>query len=1236
VGIAEQTGTESASAAPEHPRTRKRGREIAGRDGRDLARAEEMRSVETRTQGGRIAALWGRRRTKSRAVCGAAICVAVAMALPAGASAANVRESLPPITEAAGAPLVSPTGLTVDSGDHLFVTEAFGGTVDKFGPAGNYEAQTPPPTPWGGPGVLYSAAFDDAADEVFIADSHEDDIWGLDPADAGSTGVDLLGHDNCCTIRVAADNSGTAADGDLYVYRSGAAVILRLDATGAPAPFSAGPAPGTNELTGAETETGTFETENFEGGALAVDAAGDLWFVDTQHGIVYEFAPSGELLKEIIGAGGKPFAKLAGIAIDPDSGNILLADNNRLSTEQTSVLELSPTGTLEGEFTGTGGEPFVEGSLRGIAVDSTGRLYVADVHNQRVDVFGPATVPPIESDGGSVLEATATSATLAAEVNPNTHAAAYYFQWGTSACDVVPTPCADLPAAPASLGSGKTTVRATQRLTGLALATTYHYRLLVEDTSTHELFAGPDRTFTTQGLAPFGLPDGRGYELVSPALKSAGRIEPISERGTIEAAASGGAITYFGNAPIVPGASGAAGSAIQALSSRGTSGWSTQIIAPPHQRATGAQIGIAPEYRFFTEDLSRAIIQPFGTFDPELSPDASEQTPYLRTLGSCTSDCYQPLVTAVGGHANALAGFGEEHLCEEENPLSSRAGTVCGPLFLGATKNLSHAVLVSAAPLTAGAPVGKISEAGATIGSLYEWTAAHLQLISLLPANKAGEELPAAPGATLGQRGPARQAISGDGRRIFWNTGGAAPAALYMRDTVLEKTIQLDAAETFCLEALECESGGGHLQIASSDGSRAFFTDTRRLTRDSGAAAGKADLYECRIGEVAGRPTCALTDLTPEIGGEHAEVQGEILGDGEDGEDLYFVANGRLGTGPNSAGESAVSGQPNLYVRRGGATIFIATLSPGDKADWRSPPGQPTRVSPDGHFLEFMSERSLTGYDSRDRVSDERDAEIFLYDVDAGRTTCVSCDPTGGRPAGIEFVHLEGEQNAPLASVHGQWAPTGWVAALPPGGSLALDNGLESAYQPRYLSNSGRLFFNALGGLVPADSNGVGDVYESEPAGIGGCNASDPGYQPSTDRCLDLISSGTSPESSSFLDASESGDDVFFLTHSKLSGKDVDNAADVYDASVGGGEAEPVKAVECSGEACQQATTPPAESTPGSPSFSGPGNVVQCRKGQVKKAGKCVKKQQAKKHKKQKKKYGKKSKQKAKSKKKNG
>ena len=67
-------------------------------------------------------------------------------------------------------------------------------------------------------------------------------------------------------------------------------------------------------------------------------------------------------------------------------------------------------------------------------------------------------------------------------------------------------------------------------------------------------------------------------------------------------------------------------------------------------------------------------------------------------------------------------------------------------------------------------------------------------------------------------------------------------------------------------------------------------------------------------------------------------------------------------------------------------------------------------------------------------------------------------------------------------------------------------------------------------------------VYEYEPNGVGSCH--------SEAGCVGLISSPTAKHESAFLDASENGNDVFFLTAERLVQQDVDESFDVYDARV--------------------------------------------------------------------------------------
>lgn len=199
---------------------------------------------------------------------------------------------------------------------------------------------------------------------------------------------------------------------------------------------------------------------------------------------------------------------------------------------------------------------------------------------------------------------------------------------------------------------------------------------------------------------------------------------------------------------------------------------------------------------------------------------------------------------------------------------------------------------------------------------------------------------------------------------------------------------------------------------------------------------------------------------------------------------------------------------------------------------------------------------------------------------------CASCNPSGGRPSG-----------AALGS-------SLWTAAWIPGYQHQL-------YGRRPLSEDGsRLFFNSLDALAVQDVNGVQDVYQWEAMGTGDCATSNPTYSAQSQGCIGLISSGQSPRESEFVDASASGDDVFIRTESSLSPRDP-GLVDIYDARVGGGEAQPLTPPACEGDACQNVPPAPGFASPASSSYSGPGNLTQrkprCAKGKVRRRGRCVK-----------------------------
>jgi hypothetical protein len=88
------------------------------------------------------------------------------------------------------------------------------------------------------------------------------------------------------------------------------------------------------------------------------------------------------------------------------------------------------------------------------------------------------------------------------------------------------------------------------------------------------------------------------------------------------------------------------------------------------------------------------------------------------------------------------------------------------------------------------------------------------------------------------------------------------------------------------------------------------------------------------------------------------------------------------------------------------------------------------------------------------------------------------------------------------------------------------------------------------------------------------------------------LSGGTDRDQSFFLDASESGDDVFIDTRAKLVGSDEDDLFDVYDVRVDG--YVPPAPPACTGTGCQGVPgAPPIFATPSSVTFEGVGNFAE-------------------------------------------
>jgi DNA-binding beta-propeller fold protein YncE len=943
------------------------------------------------------------------------------------------------------------------------------------------------------------------------------------------------------------------------------------------------------------------------------------------------------------------FEPAGAVAVDAASGEVYAADVATAANQtSTTIGVFTPTA-------GTGAEadagalierlaaPGLEEGA-GLAVSATsGAVYVADVRSGRVYVFEPETHAAAftggkpQVSGVSAAPAAGGAITLSAKVSPDGAPTTVHFEYGASAC---PAGCTST--SPTAIGSGFGGVQVEAQLSSVPPGA-YEFRVVAENPLGSTAVASPQPFSIAASLGV--LPDGRAWELVSPPNKGGAEPYVMSElgAGVIEAAENGDAITYVADGPMPANAEleGSRGPEVNQIVSERTPTWSSRDINTANGSGAGTDIGEPPEYQLFSTDLALALVRPFAgaagaLASPPLSPPVAgeeegsrtqENTIYLHADQSAPG--VQPSPSELVSYEQALRNGEQQHnqgflalvtQLNAPNPgYGERLGTNAPGLKAeGATSDLTHVVLAST--------VGERS-------GLYEWSApsaldleAPLAPISVLPQDEGGALVNLAtlggPDSQAGKDYEVSDAISESGALVFWTY----KHQLYVRDTETSTSLLLSGGQL---------AGEAVFQTARPDGSQVFFTDDGRLTDDSSATLNHPDLYVAEVSVAGGQIKSRLTDLTAQSR-ESAGVLvrneggGGVIGVGQPspaeapvgarGSYVYFVDDAALAAGAQRGhcDGAAETQRPqgttcNLYARHYDeasgeweATKLVAALSAEDLPDWDGgETGNATfetaRVSPNGRYLAFMSDRSLTGYDNVD-VDEEGgqhlDEEVYLYDAVTARLVCASCNPSGARPTGLfdpgNGVNT-GEGLGLLADRPGTWGPRAgggavvdhWLAASVPGWTPLSHHGAD--YQSRYLSNLGRLFFNSPDHLAPAASGTKEKVYEYEPGGVGGCTSSG--------GCIGLISGGESTHEAAFLDASANGNDVFFATFDRLTTQDVDGALDVYDAHVcaEGGCPPPPEAppAPCEEQACQGTFALPAGApSSGSATFSGPGNLL--------------------------------------------
>jgi hypothetical protein len=848
------------------------------------------------------------------------------------------------------------------------------------------------------------------------------------------------------------------------------------------------------------------------------------------------------------------------VAFD-DEGNLINFEPDKAGFDSTAddTLLSSIATNVVGDGTGAPGEVFV-GHLKSSAL-------------AYVNVFGvpfDSKMAPPSIEEEFVEEVGTADATVEALIKPGFDPeTVYQVEYGTGTCSS--GGCESLaPLEPAELGGGAVNSAVATgpiSLTRLLPATTYHYRFRAENEATDEEGTGPvfgdEGTFRTYAtpVPVTGCPNAAlrgGASAQLPDCRAYELVSPLDKAGG-EAVSGTDVPTFPAEIDQTAPAGGAfTYSSLRAFANPEAAPLVSQYIARRDPGAGWSNEAISPP---------RESELPVPTLD-------SEFTAFSEDLanGWLTTNFEPPLAEgAIEGYRNLYRRDNESGSFEAQCPVTPPV-TETEEFRLeaqGSSADGSHLVFRANDRLTPDALAG--------VTQVYECVGgSELRLVGVLPGGEASPGGSSAGTADGGMNGFGTRvndiagAVSVDGSRIFWTAAASGVGPLYAR---------IDGTET-----VQIAAAGARFRTASPDGSRVLYT----------TASG---LFEAQVGD----ESATSTQLAGEVLG--------FVGASEDTQLAYFVSKEDLdGGGP------AQTGNPNLYIHRaeGDSETFIGQLSQDDAKEVpvgaempvltptsTSPFHRSSRVTPDGLGLAFTSTAPLTGFDNTDQQSGKADTEVFLYDAGSEELRCLSCNPSGARPTGANLFTTQ----TPY-----------WVAATIPGWE-------NQSHAKRALAPEGnRVFFEALDRLALGDTNDVKDVYQWEAPGTGSCTEASSSYSPANGGCIDLISSGNSPQPSEFIDASTSGDDVFLRTAQSLWAPDP-GWVDIYDARVNGGFAPPPPPKpECEGEACQPPGSPPPASTPGTATFVGPGNVVEqpkkarpkhCRKGthKVKKRGKvrCVK-----------------------------
>ncbi len=241
---------------------------------------------------------------------------------------------------------------------------------------------------WGGISGATGYRLDVSTDSSF--GSFVSGFQDLDVGNVTSKAVSGLSANTTYYYRIRAyDSTGTGADSNAVAATTSPTVVITT-------PLIVSTLAG--QLLGSGSSDGTGTAARFSSlTGLAADSAGNLYVADTDNHTIRKIAVSTGAVSTLAGLAGSSgssdgtgtaarFDNPSGVAVD-GAGNVYVADTlNHTLRKITSfgvVTTLAGSPGIVGSIDGTGSEARFQGP-QGLAIDGSGRLYVADTNNHTV------------------------------------------------------------------------------------------------------------------------------------------------------------------------------------------------------------------------------------------------------------------------------------------------------------------------------------------------------------------------------------------------------------------------------------------------------------------------------------------------------------------------------------------------------------------------------------------------------------------------------------------------------------------------------------------------------------------------------------------------------------------------------------------------------------------------------------------------------------------------------------